>query len=269
MKRAISLLFRLLRIQIRSQLEYPTAFIMEVISSTFILGFYFVAFALTFTRFDEIGGWTLGEIAFIWGLAEFSFGTMDMLFSGFDYDAFGPLVRRGRFDQLLLRPVNITLQVLGSRFVMRRLGKMAEGLIIFLFGLSLINIPWTPLKILYLPLLAISQVLFFGSLFIIGATTTFWTTERLEILNAFTYGGNEVMSYPMHIFQKPIRWIFTFLVPVIFMSYFPAVYLLEKPDPFNAPIFVSFLAPLVATGMFFLANRFWHFGIRNYQSTGS
>jgi ABC-2 type transport system permease protein len=240
-----------------------------VISSTFILGFYFVAFALTFTRFNEIGGWTLGEIAFIWGLAEFSFGTMDMLFSGFDYDAFGPLVRRGRFDQLLLRPVNITLQVLGSRFVMRRLGKMAEGLIIFLFGLSLINIPWTPLKILYLPLLAISQVLFFGSLFIMGATTTFWTTERLEILNAFTYGGNEVMSYPMHIFQKPIRWIFTFLVPVIFMSYFPAVYLLEKPDPFNAPIFVSFLAPLVATGMFFLANRFWHFGIRNYQSTGS
>jgi ABC-2 type transport system permease protein len=269
MKRAISLLFRLLRIQIRSQLEYPTAFIMEVISSTFILGFYFVAFALTFTRFDEIGGWTLGEIAFIWGLAEFSFGTMDMLFSGFDYDAFGPLVKRGRFDQLLLRPVNITLQVLGSRFVMRRLGKMAEGLIIFLFGLSLINIPWTPLKIIYLPLLAISQIMFFGALFIMGATTTFWTTERLEILNAFTYGGNEVMSYPMHIFQKPIRWIFTYLVPVIFMSYFPAVYLLEKPDPFNAPSIFYFLAPLVAIGMFYLAMRFWHFGIRNYQSTGS
>lgn len=96
MKRKLNLLFRMLRIQIRSQLQYPTAFIMEVISSTFILGFYFVAFALTFTRFNEIGGWSLGEIAFIWGLAEFSFGTMDMVFSGFDYDAFGPMVRRGR-----------------------------------------------------------------------------------------------------------------------------------------------------------------------------
>ena len=68
---------------------------------------------------------------------------MDMLFSGFDYDSFGPMVRRGRFDQLLLRPVDITLQVLGSRFVLRRLGKMAEGLIIFFFGLSQIDVHWT------------------------------------------------------------------------------------------------------------------------------
>ena len=146
---------------------------------------------------------------------------------------------------------------------------MAEGLIILIFGLSQIEIHWNAVKILYLPVLTISQILFFGALFIIGATTTFWTTERLEVLNAFTYGGNEVMSYPMYIFPRPIRWIFTFLVPVIFMSYFPAVYILEKSDPFNAPTFFSFLAPLVAIGMFFLAMRFWHFGIRNYQSTGS
>ena len=269
MKRTFNLLFRLLRIQIRSQIQYPTSFIMEVISSTFILGFYFVAFALAFSRFDAIGGWTLGEIAFIWGLAEFSFGTMDMLFSGFDYDAFGPLVRRGRFDQLLLRPVNITLQVFGSRFVLRRLGKMAEGLIIFFFGLSQINIHWTVLKILYIPVLSLSQILFYGALFIIGATTTFWTMERLEILNAFTYGGNEVMSYPMYIFPRPIRWIFTYLIPVIFMSYFPAVYILDKYDPFQAPAVFFFLAPLVAIGMFLLALRFWRFGIQNYQSTGS
>jgi len=269
MKHALNILSRLLRIQIRSQLQYPTSFIMEVISSTFIMGFYFVAFALTFTRFDAIGGWTLGEVAFIWGLAEFSFGTMDMLFSGFDYDAFGPMVRRGRFDQLLLRPVDITLQVLGSRFVLRRLGKMAEGIIIFTFGLTQIDVHWTAVKIMYLPVLSLSQVLFFGALFIAGATTTFWTMERLEILNVFTYGGNEVMSYPMYIFPRPIRWIFTFIVPLIFMSYFPAVYILDKPDPFNAPRFFSFLAPLVAIGVFLLAMRFWRFGIRNYQSTGS
>lgn len=269
MKRSVNLLFRLLKIQIRSQLQYPTAFIMEVISSTFILGFYFIAFALAFMRFDDIGGWTLGEIAFIWGLAEFSFGTMDMLFSGFDYDSFGPMVRRGRFDQLLLRPVDITLQVLGSRFVLRRLGKMAEGLIIFFFGLSQIDVHWTAVKIIYLPVLTLSQILFFSALFIAGATTTFWTMERLEILNIFTYGGNEVMSYPIYIFQRPIRWIFTYLVPLIFMSYFPAVYLLDKPDPFNAPAFFSFLAPLIAAGAFILALRFWHFGIKNYQSTGS
>jgi ABC-2 type transport system permease protein len=133
----------------------------------------------------------------------------------------------------------------------------------------MLNIDWTVVKLLYIPILIISQVLFFGSLFIIGATTTFWTMERLEILNIFTYGGSEIMSYPMHIFPRPIRLIFTYLVPAIFMSYFPAVYILDKPDPLNAPGIVSFLAPFVASIMLWLALRFWHFGIRNYQSSGS
>jgi ABC-2 type transport system permease protein len=269
MQRAFSTLKRLLSIQIRSQLQYPLSFIMDVIGNALILGFYFIAFTFALSQFEGISGWTLGEVAFIWGITEFSFGVMDMLFSGFDYDSFGPVIRKGRFDQMLLRPVNITLQVLGSRFVLRRLGKVLEGLLIFIFGLSQLDIHWTLIKILYVPVLSISQVLFFGSLFIIGATTTFWTMERLEILNIFTYGGSEIMSYPMHIFPRPIRLIFTFLVPAIFLSYFPAVFILGKSDPLHAPKFVSFIAPLVAVLMMFLALRFWHYGIRNYQSTGS
>jgi ABC-2 type transport system permease protein len=245
------------------------SFFLDVISNAIIMGFFFVSFALVLMQFDSIGGWTLSEVAFVWGITEFSFGTMDMIFSGFDYDSFGPMVRKGRFDQLLLRPANITLQVLGSRFVLRRMGKMMEGLIIFIFGLSHLTLTWTPLKILYIPVLVISQVCFFGSLFIIGATTTFWTMERLEILNIFTYGGSEIMSYPMHVFPRPIRLVFTYLVPAIFMSYFPAVYILNKPDPLNAPGFVSFLAPFLAVLMMWLALRFWQFGIRNYQSSGS
>ncbi len=267
--RSIKLLFHLIRLQIRSQLQYPVSFILEVISGVIIMGFYFVAFALTFTRFDNIGGWSLGEVAFVWGLAEFSFGTMDMIFSGFDYDAFGPMIRKGQFDQLLLRPVNITLQIFGSRFVLRRLGKMIEGLIIFIYSLTLLQVDWTTLKIIYIPVLVISQVFFFGSLFVIGATTTFWTMERLEILNIFSYGGNEVMSYPMHIFPRPIRMLFTYVVPAILLSYYPAIYILGKTDPLGAPAFVSFLAPVTATVMFLLALRFWHYGIRNYQSSGS
>ncbi|MDF1519903.1 MAG: ABC-2 family transporter protein [Brevefilum sp.] len=269
MRRNLSLLFRLLRIQIRSQLQYPASFVMEVLSQAMILGFFFAAFALTLSQFGDIGGWTLGEVALLWGLAEFSFGMMDMVFSGFDYDAFGPLVIKGTFDQLLLRPVNITLQVLGSRFVLRRLGKIIEGLIIFIIGLSLSNVDWTLGRILYIPVLILCQVLFFGSLFIFGATTTFWTKERLEILNVFTYGGSEIMSYPMHIFPRAIRLLFSFVVPAIFLSYFPMIYILDKPNPLNMPVFTSFLAPFIAISMFWLSLKFWRFGIKNYQSTGS
>jgi len=93
--------------------------------------------------------------------------------------------------------------------------------------------------------------------------------ERLEILNIFTYGGSEIMAYPMHIFPRAIRLIFTYIVPAMFLSYFPAVFILGKTDPLNAPGFTAFLAPLISMGMFLLTLRFWKFGIKNYQSTGS
>ncbi len=269
MRKSMSLLLKLIRIQIRSQLQYPFSFAMDVLGNVIIMGLFFLTFALVFLRFDAIGGWSLGEIAFIWGLTEAAFGTMDMIFSGFDYDYFGPMIRKGQFDQLLLRPVNITLQVMGSRFVLRRLGKITEGLIIFIYALTQIQINWTVAKIAYLPLIYLSEVLFFGSLFVIGATTTFWTMERLEILNIFTYGGSEIMSYPMHIFPRPIRMVFTYLVPAIFISYYPATFILNKHDPLNAPPFFAFLAPLIAAGMMIGALAFWRFGVKNYQSTGS
>ena len=202
-------------------------------------------------------------------MVEFSFGSMDMLFSGFDPDSFSGLVRQGLFDQLLLRPMSITLQVLGARFVLRRWGRILQGCVIFAAGVSLLTIRWTVFKLLYLPFVLASQVMFFGALFIIGATLTFWTVEPVEAVNIFTYGGTEMISYPMHIYPDWMRWFFTYIIPAIFINYYPALYLLGKPDPFGMPALVRFTAPLAGLALFGVALLFWQFGLKHYQSTGS
>jgi ABC-2 type transport system permease protein len=53
------------------------------------------------------------------------------------------------------------------------------------------------------------------------------------------------------------------------MNYYPALFFLDKPDPLNMPAFAPFLAPFVAAILFWLALRFWRFGLNHYQSTGS
>jgi ABC-2 type transport system permease protein len=60
----------------------------------FQVGLWFVALAGVFARFQRLGGWTFAEIAFLYGLVETAFGTMDMVFSGFDPGYFGQHVRR-------------------------------------------------------------------------------------------------------------------------------------------------------------------------------
>jgi ABC-2 type transport system permease protein len=83
-----------------------------------------------------------------------------------------------------------------------------------------------------------------------------------------TWGG-EMMSYPFHIYPPWLTRFFTYLVPAIFLLYYPALYILRKPDPFGMPWFAPYLAPVVGLGMLALGNAFWRFGLRHYQSTGT
>lgn len=269
MRRLLRLYTWLVSIQIRSQMQYRLSFVLELISTGILSGVYFLTLALIVERFGSIMGWTIGEVAFLAGMVEMSFATMDLIFSGFDPSAFSAFIRQGSFDQLLLRPVPATLQVLGSRFEMRRLGRILEGVLIFAFALAVRPPDWTLAKLLYLPVVFVSQVIAFGALFMMGSTLTFWTVQPVEAVNILTYGGNEMMTYPATIYPEWLRKVFTFVIPFLFLNYYPALYFLDKPDPLGFPPFVAFLAPLVALWMLMLSRWFWRFGIDHYQSTGS
>ena len=229
----------------------------------------FGALALVFGRFGDLGGWTLGEVAFLYGLVEGAFGVMDTLFAGFDPARFGQEVRKGTFNRLLLRPLPVTWQVLGSDVTLRRVGRVALGVGIFALALDLNPVAWTLGKALYLPLVIVGMVLFFGGLFVFGSTVAFWTVESFEAMNVLTYGGAYLISYPMSIYGDPLRRFFTFVVPAGFLNYYPALYFLDKPDPFGLPAFAPFVAPLAGGAVFVAALRFWRFGVRHYHSTGS
>ncbi len=269
MRHSLSLYRRLLGVQLRSQMQYRASFLLDLFATGLIVLFEFGSVALVLQRFDNLQGWQLPEIAFLYGFVEIAFGLMDMLFSGFDPPNFGLRVRQGTFDQLLLRPLNITAQVMGSDLALRRIGKIALGVGIFVYALSLNDIAWTLPKLIYLPIVLASLVAYFGGLFIIGSTITFWTVDSIEVLNMLTYGGSFTISYPMTIYPEWLRRFFTYIVPAIFLNFYPALYFLDRPDPLNFPTFAPFLAPLVGFGTLWLALRFWRFGIWHYQSTGS
>jgi ABC-2 type transport system permease protein len=260
---------RLLAVQLRSQLQYRASFMLDAASSALISIVEFAATVLVLQRFgSHIGGWTMIELTLLYGMIDTAYALTDLFFGGFDPDYFAPMVRRGTLDQLLLRPTSITLQILGSTFRLRRFGRIAQGGIILAIALALIGVHWTPVKVAYLPIVLLGQVAFFGGLYIIGSTTIFWTIQRVEIINIFTSGGRVAMYYPMHVYTKWVRRIFT-IVPVIFLNYYPALYLLGKPDPLHMPAMAPFMAPIVGFGLLAAALVFWQFGLRHYASTGT
>ena len=57
------------------------------------------------------------------------------------------------------------------------------------------------------------------------------------------------MAYPAHIYPDWLRRIFMYIVPALFLNYYPALYFLNKPDPFGLPAIMPFVAPLVGIGL--------------------
>lgn len=253
--------------RIRGEMQYRLSFALQIVGNFGFYTVYFLSIFILFDHFETMGGWRVGEVAFLFGLAGLSFGIAHMLAAGFS--SFSDLVVRGEFDRVLLRPVGTMLQVLATDVQLRRIGDVLQGAVVLGVALRLVDIDWTLGRLLYFPVVVLSIALLFVSLFAFQATLCFWTTEATEAANAFTYGGRDLVRYPIHIFDGWLRRLFLFVIPLGFVVYTPSLYLLDKPDPLGLPTWTRFVAPLAAVAFALTAGAAWGVGVRHYRSTGS
>ena len=222
---------------------------------------------MLFNRFGNLKGFSFEEAALFYGMAHISFAITEAWTRGFD--TFPKLVRNGDFDRILTRPRNTVLQVLGHDFQIMRVGRFLQGLIVLIWAIYKLNINWTLGKILLLVLSILGGNFLFSGLIIFQATLSFLSVQSLEILNSFTYGGVETVQYPLSIYKSWFRKIFVFIIPLACINYFPAIAILEKPDPLKSSLWFQWISPMAGVMFFIISIWVWKFGVRNYKSTGS
>jgi ABC-2 type transport system permease protein len=258
---------RLLGAHLRGQMQYKRSFVLQIIGNALAHLGEMISIFFLFDHFGALGGWTVGEFAFLYGTSSLSFAVAHVFASGLA--GFSEQVRRGEFDRLLTRPMSAFLQVLASDVQLRRLGGLVQGVVALAIAFRLTDIPWTPGRVAYLPIALVSAAVLFVALFSLDATFSFWTTEGTEAMNAITYGGSYVAIYPLHIFDDWLRTLFLWIVPLGFVVYFPALYVLDKPVPLGLPGWLRFVAPFAALGFWLVALWLWRLGVRRYRSTGT
>ncbi|MEU4260396.1 ABC transporter permease [Streptomyces sp. NPDC025273] len=252
---------------LRSTMAYRASFVMTTLGNFMVTAFDFVTIMLMFAHVDALGGYALPEIALLYGASATAFGLSDLLLGSMD--RLGRRVRDGTFDTLLVRPVPVLAQVAADRFALRRLGRVTQGLLVFGYALVTLDIAWTPLKVLMLPLMVLSGAAIFGAVFVAGAAFQFFAQDAAEVQSSFTYGGTTLLQYPPSIFAKDLVRGVTFVVPLAFVSWLPALYVLDRDYPLGLPEWAAFLPPLVAGLCWVLAGLAWRAGLRAYRSTGS
>ncbi len=248
-------------------MQYRVSFLLQLLGSFSTVFAELLAVLILFRTFGEMAGWRVGEVALLYSLVAIGFGLSELVSEGFD--DMSVLIRMGDFDRILTRPIPAFVQVMSSQFALRRLGRIAHGVVALTLSHWWLRLAWSWVDVLlFLLALAGTAVVFF-SIVLIGAAICFWTTERTEVQNVFTYGGTELVSYPMHIYNRWLRSVFLWVVPLGLTTYYPVLHILQKTDPLGMPGWLPFVGPLIAPLFFGVALLIWRTGMDHYQSTGS
>jgi ABC-2 type transport system permease protein len=257
---------RLVGAQLRSQLQYRASFALDAFGSFWISFIDFLVVLTIFHNVTRLNSWNVHQVAFLYALSSISFAFTD-LFIG-HLDQFPQLIRDGNFDIVLVRPRGTLFQIIASDIAIRRLSRVLQGLIVLAYALGTLTIHWTFWRVVVLVASLPSAVVIFSAVWVCGACIAFWTTDGGEFTNAFTYGGTAMAQYPFDIYATWLRRLLGFVIPLAFVCYFPALFVLDKRDPLGLPRVLEFISPLVAVGAATVAGLVWRFAVRHYRSAG-
>jgi len=257
----------LVRSRVAAQASYRSSFALDIAAQALIGLVEFAEVYVVFSQVDMLGGFSFAEVTLIFGLATTAFGLADLVVGHIDRLPF--YVRTGQLDAFLLRPLSALGQLVTSDFSLRRLGRVAVSLVLLTVALVVVDIDWTPARFVLLLVTPVTGAVIFSAVFIATSAVGFWLVEATEFANAFTYGGNYLSSFPFTVFGSVVRRTFTFVIPIAFVAYLPALALLGRDDPMGLPGWASWIGVPVALLSCCVAGLVWRAGLRHYTGAGS
>jgi ABC-2 type transport system permease protein len=262
----LALYRRYIGVSIRSEMLYPTSFLLRLNSQFIVTIIEFVGVWVLFQRFHHVRGWSFAQVALFYAVTSVAFALADGLSRGFD--SMGPmLIKTGNFDRILLRPRSSALQITGREFALSSAGRLAQALVALVVAVGLLRPHWGVGEVLLIAWSIAGGTSLFFSLKMMEGVLAFWTTEGLEVANTLTYGGEAAAQFPLDIYAAWFRKFLLYFVPIGCSLYLPVALLLGHDT--GAPAWLAAAGPLTGFAFLAVAQAAWAFGLRHYTSTGS
>ncbi|AXI81071.1 ABC transporter permease [Peterkaempfera bronchialis] len=256
------MVWRITLLNFRAQLEYRAEFLMMIAVGVVWQMSIIVFASVLLTRFPGLGGWSSAEVLLIVGMRMFSHA-LYVLFLGRVYNL-SFLVQEGVIDACLLRPMPVYRQVQLSVFPTNGFGDLAVAAALFATAVQRSTVEWTPGRAAFL---AAGVV---GGMFVEGAVGTALSSASLHFPGTYYWSNwvEEMMatfgSYPLNILPRAVGGVFTFLLPLAFIAYFPAGVLTGHGSSLGAPLWLAGASPLVGLAAFAAARRLWDWSLKHY-----
>lgn len=255
-------------IYMKGKLAYHFALVFELIANTIQIGVYFAGFMVIFHNFESIAGWSEYEVLFMFTTSWLAY-SFSCFFFWSPMKDMGELIRSGKFDLYLTRPISPLMYMVLSQFQYTFIPRLVLSIIFWAYSMNKLSIDWNPRNIAFYSINMLSAFVIFSAITIFTGTISFWTVKSEEIVSLLTnnnHGLKNYTDYPITIYSKGVQFILIAIIPYAFTGYYPVASLLGKELTF--PIF-AFLSPIIALIVAVGACLFWHYGLRHYGSAGS
>ena len=247
-------------------------FIVECVSSltwmAMNLGYYLLIFQFT-TSIGENTGW--GKYEFFVFLATTLFiNSIVQAFFMPNCEEFSELIRTGGLDFALLKPIDTQFLVSLHKVDWSSLSNFIFAACLLAYSLA--HLPqWPTLvqAVLY-PVYIICGVAIMYSLMITLSATSVWLGRNQTLYDFWFYITN-FSRYPMEIYRgtigEPLRWFFTFIIPVLVVVNVPAQ-LMAKPLEAQSWPLVGFALVATAASLWF-SRYIFNSAMLSYRSASS
>lgn len=254
-----------IKFTIKAQIQYRTNFITGIFTNFYAYFLIYISISIITFRFKEINGWEYDELVFLAALNLFSYSIASTLLWDF-VAGLENYINDGRFDNILIRPIDPIYSMIFDGFSWSGIGQIIVSFFFLFISISNVDVEWTFFKICYIIISIIGSILIQCAALIFFGSLSFWLKKSLTLAQLLFINFRSVINYPISIYGTVIKGLLTFILPWSFINYYPAVFILDKQDPYK---FNYLLTPII--GLLFFSFSVWltNLGIKKYKSVGN
>lgn len=267
MKRIAGILWIFVKSRIKGNYAYRTAFWMDSLFFVFGYGTQAAVMVMLVSQFQTLHGWMPYEVMLLYAYVLSAYTLCNAFFDGVMWNL-SDNVRNGNFDQSMTKPLNpLVYEIVCSfspyYFLHFFISMAMVGVCVVGLGIEL-----TVEKVVVLLISIIGGALLQAGVLILFASVTFVIIEN-PLTGYLLTKIRPLYEYPISVLPKAVQIILTTVLPLAFISFYPAQNLLSKNDfPVFSPLLQYMTLP-VGLLVLFVAFRVWNVGIGRYLSTGS
>jgi ABC-2 type transport system permease protein len=260
--RHLKILLIYYRASMMAQMEYRANF-----AASFILSLLWPCWVLSlisvfFYHTNSLGGWSFNEAILVLGMYDIFIGLQETLLAP-NLIQVTEHIQKGTLDFVLLKPANGQLLATITACNLTRLFDVLIGFGLLGTGLyRLGRVPTLGEVAAFLVMLPAGCVIVY-SVWLLTTSLAFWFV-RVDNFGEIFYAFYETGRFPISVYRPWLRVILTYIVPIAFLTTFPAATLLGK---ISAYFVVG--SGVIAALLFFASHRFWNYAIRFYSSASS